>query len=226
MSIAFDQNNCFQIKDYLFSNSVKKSCPPIHKVKFPDGTIKSMKSSNIFRMLQLENITGTRFDEYADYIKEPERDDININDYFRVGEFLISKIVLPGIIPNHFIVHKDGRKETMDGVSIYRMLRNYNLSHPTIENYSAYISSTHDIKPIVNYDTEKSKLHCVLISDECMESYPCQHCVTFNNNTSKTMDGLEIYLMLMGEGMEIPKHFQEYKNFPAFGDDFDLLGDY
>jgi BarA-like signal transduction histidine kinase len=56
------------------------------------------------------------------------------------------------------------------------------------------------------------------ISDECMESLPCQHVIEYEGLTTGK-DGVEIYKLLTAKRLPIPAHFLEYASWaePAQG---------
>jgi hypothetical protein len=127
-----------------------------------------------------------------------------VEDYYSIGDFLISKDHSGGFIPNHYV--KINEEITiMDCKEIAKLLQRNNLSHPYFDYY---------IVPVHDYQ----------ISDVCMESYPCKHWVTLPDGTRNMMSGLAIYRMLLQENKEIPDHFEQYAN---FGNDMlNVLEDY
>lgn len=52
----------------------------------------------------------------------------------------------------------------------------------------------------------------VYVSSQCLQTYPCQHYVTFSGK-EKLMWGGEIYNLYNSLGLPVPKHFQEYAKF-------------
>jgi len=48
------------------------------------------------------------------------------------------------------------------------------------------------------------------VSDMCLESYPCQHEVSFADGSVRTMNGREIARMYMERSEEVPQHFRQY----------------
>ena len=185
--------DCLQIGDYLISNMVFQCYPPIHKVKFPNGAIKDMDGGEIYQMLQLENITGTRFDEYTEHVKFEISDD---NNYYPIGDMLISKETISEKMSKYVIKFPNNVFKLMSGVEVYNLLKSDALSHPAFNVFSN--------------DITKSKY---IISDMCKESYPCKHYVTFPDGNKILMSGVKIYEMLAKENLEIPTHFKEYKDF-------------
>ena len=60
--------------------------------------------------------------------------------------------------------------------------------------------------------TLKSKSNITLVIDDiCIEYYPCKHYVTLNGEY-KCLDGIEICKWCIKNNIEIPEHFQYYKN--------------
>ena len=51
----------------------------------------------------------------------------------------------------------------------------------------------------------------LVIFDRCLQSYPCKHDVTLNGE-EKVLNGREIYKWCIKNNIEVPKHFQCYKN--------------
>lgn len=49
-------------------------------------------------------------------------------------------------------------------------------------------------------------------SDECMESYPCQHIVIIGGVNKGTWNGVTIYQYYVDNHLRVPSHFQEYKS--------------
>ena len=113
--------------------------------------------------------------------------------YFSVGDYLISEERTMEDFPAHEVIFKDGTIKRICGIELFEILKNENLSHPIIDEYEMKTN--------------------FIISGGCMESYPCRHHIRFKDGTETRMNGVEIYEMLVEKGLEIPTHFQEYKDF-------------
>ena len=57
----------------------------------------------------------------------------------------------------------------------------------------------------------KSK-NTLIISNTCRESYSCQHFVILNGGQTEVWYDVEIYLWCIKNKIEVPEHFQCYKN--------------
>ncbi len=55
----------------------------------------------------------------------------------------------------------------------------------------------------------------IKVSGLCIETYPCQHYVEYDN-IKTTLFGTEVYKLFEKKKLPVPKHFLEYKNKPNF----------
>ena len=64
----------------------------------------------------------------------------------------------------------------------------------------------------MNNLTESTDLSFSVQIDVCYESMPCQHWVTFKDDTTKMLNGIEICELYKNANLPIPDHFAPYNN--------------